>query len=937
MGAEDVPDPVGELFDRAEREAGNLPEGELRAWLGRACPGDGAARERVLEMLLAMRRTGATGDGAGGVTRRVRELVGARAGAHADAVPASIGPYKVLQPIGEGGFGSVYMAEQSTPIHRRVALKVLRGGLDTKQVVARFEQERQALALMDHPNIARVFDAGETPDGRPYFVMELVRGVPITEFADEHKLSTRDRLELFEQVCRAIQHAHTKGIIHRDVKPSNVLVGMVDGKPLAKVIDFGIAKATHRPLTDKTLFTELRQFLGTPEYMSPEQAHSSGVDVDTRSDVYSLGVLLYELLTGSTPVDPRRLRSAGYQQMLSIICEQEPPTPSQRLAGLPPDSARTVADQRRAEPARLTSQVRGELDWVVMRALEKDRARRYETAEALARDVSRHLTGEPVLAAPPSAAYRLRKFVRRNKTLATVAGASTLAALGTIGALAWGVVRVGQERDRAREAEREQARLIVTAKESLIRIRGLGVPRDVPGAASGVIEDKLNALRRQHEQGLDMLGTGTVAELARQAEEAHQRVDDLRFQLAEGLEASDRLVRDMRQIIAHSLAAESPQRGHLRVGNRTIRRLGPAVPEVVPAPGRPGPERAVYRPTALQSYIALHLGPTGAPLASPYRTRLEESYAQYKVLYEAALSIDSWNSIESLNSLLRVVQHPMIAEDPVRFDLVASFVSTSLHLLANDPLELGFALLYAAQAGGTFHDGSDIVALLYQAERQFEKVAEGRSPACHGAVLITLGHAYAWREDLLRARRILDDAIARYGGLGNWSFNHTVLANRIGYSMAMADWEAAESDAREVLRLETTDNPRAGDWIVAAMNTRTQLVTILLELGRAAEAEALAREVLATRSDVQGYDATRFTRVRCATLLKEHYENAGNQAGAQEMARYLAGTEEEAAREARAGEAIRQAWIVPVRDAKPSEGVTPTPGATPGEPPAKDP
>jgi tetratricopeptide (TPR) repeat protein len=342
-----------------------------------------------------------------------------------------IGPYKLLEQIGEGGMGVVYMAEQTKPVRRKVALKIIKPGMDTKQVVARFEAERQALALMDHPNIARVLDAGATDSGRPYFVMELVRGIPITDYCDRAKLSIADRLGLFVQVCQAVQHAHQKGIIHRDLKPSNVMVTMIDGAAVPKVIDFGVAKAMGQQLTEKTLYTGFAQLLGTPLYMSPEQAEFSGVDVDTRSDVYSLGVLLYELLTGTTPFDQETFRTAAFDEILRIIREQEPPRPSTRLSTLS-DTLATVSSNRGSEPRKLAHSLRGELDWIVMKCLEKDRARRYESASGLVADVHRHLNHQPVEACSPSAWYRLRKFARRNRpALLTAAALATVLVAGT--------------------------------------------------------------------------------------------------------------------------------------------------------------------------------------------------------------------------------------------------------------------------------------------------------------------------------------------------------------------------------------------------------------------------------------------------------------------------------------------------------------------------
>ena len=393
---------------------------------------------------------------------------------------AWVGRYKLLQKLGEGGFGVVWLAEQRSPVRRQVALKLIKLGMDTEQVIARFEAERQALALMDHPNIARVYDAGATPQGRPYFVMELVKGVPITEYCDAERLSTRDRLSLFCGVCRAVQHAHQKGVIHRDLKPTNVLVCVGDAGPTPKVIDFGIAKATQARLTERTLFTEARQFIGTPEYMSPEQADMSGLDIDTRSDVYSLGVVLYELLTGLTPFDGARLRSAALNEIQRIIRDEDPPRPSTRISQLlqhastganapaatlnrrgitRADAAAAkryveqIARGRRTDVRHLTRELRGDLDWVVMKALEKDRTRRYDSAGALADDVERYLKVEPVVARPPSGAYRLRKLYRRKRgtVLAITAVAATLL-IGFAGT-SLGMVREWRARTRAESAE----------------------------------------------------------------------------------------------------------------------------------------------------------------------------------------------------------------------------------------------------------------------------------------------------------------------------------------------------------------------------------------------------------------------------------------------------------------------------------------------------
>ncbi|MGA2871152.1 MAG: serine/threonine-protein kinase, partial [Verrucomicrobiota bacterium] len=388
--------PVGAIFDAAIE----LPVEQRAAYLKEACAGDDALRQRVEDLLRAHEMAGTFMGSMAVVSKsettpiKPLEQLGER-----------IGRYKLLQQIGEGGCGVVYMAEQEEPVRRRVALKVIKLGMDTKSVIARFEAERQALALMDHPNIAKVLDAGATDNGRPYFVMELVRGIKITEFCDKNNLPTHKRLNLFIQVCQAIQHAHQKGIIHRDIKPSNILVTMNDGVPLPQVIDFGIAKATQQRLTDKTLFTAFEQFIGTPAYMSPEQAEMNAQGVDTRSDIYSLGVLLYELLTGKTPFAQEELLQAGMNEIRRIIREEEPMKPSTKLSTMLEGELTVTANHRLTEPPKLIHAVRGDLDWIVMKALEKDRDRRYETATGFARDVERHLADQPVTACPPGNFY----------------------------------------------------------------------------------------------------------------------------------------------------------------------------------------------------------------------------------------------------------------------------------------------------------------------------------------------------------------------------------------------------------------------------------------------------------------------------------------------------------------------------------------------------
>jgi serine/threonine protein kinase len=445
--------------------------GERAAYLEAACASEPELRRRVEALL---RRCA---ESQGPLDRPAPSIVTTADEPLVECPGTIIGPYKLMEQIGEGGMGLVFVAEQQRPVRRKVALKVIKPGMDTRAVIARFEAERQALALMDHPNIAKVLDGGTiggepggVSSGRPFFVMELVKGVPITQFCDDNCFSTRERLELFSHVCDAVQHAHQKGIIHRDIKPTNVLVISADGKPVVKVIDFGVAKAIGQQLTDKTIYTQFSQLLGTPLYMSPEQAGESGLDVDTRTDIYALGVLLYELLTGTTPFDKERFKEAGYDEMRRIIREEEPPKPSTRISTLG-QAATTVSAQRKTDPKRLSQLFRGELDWIVMKCLEKDRDRRYETASALAADVQRFLHDEPVQACPPSAIYRFRKLARRHRAALTM---TSLVLLLLVAGLSVGLVAVNQEQKRTQAAlsaearRREQARQALDAMSSEI-------------------------------------------------------------------------------------------------------------------------------------------------------------------------------------------------------------------------------------------------------------------------------------------------------------------------------------------------------------------------------------------------------------------------------------------------------------------------------------
>ncbi|MBL8880589.1 MAG: serine/threonine protein kinase, partial [Phycisphaerales bacterium] len=466
-----------------------------------------------------------------------------------EQVGVQIGRYRLLQKIGEGGFGSVFMAEQREPVVRQVALKIIKLGMDTRQVIARFAQEQQALARMDHPNVAKVFDAGSTEIGRPYFVMELCRGEPITSYCEKNRMSIGQRLSLFVQVCNAIQHAHQKGLIHRDIKPSNVLVSEQDGRPHAKVIDFGIAKATDARLGALTIVTLHEQLVGTPQYMSPEQAEGS-LDIDTRTDVYSLGVLLYELMTGTTPFDRRSLKSASLVEIQRMIREVDPPRPSDRV------SATQSRQQGAAGGApALVRELRGELDWIVMRAIEKDRGRRYASASEFAADLQRYLDGRPVMAAPPSAAYRFRKFVKRNRALAVAGAAGALALLAGTGIATVGFISAIRSRDAEAAAKRDaisHKAVADNAREAAVSaLRAVEQARGNEKRQAEIAQENADEAAAINTFLLDMLGSANLRELGREAK-LMQALDRAGSSVGQAFAGRPKLEAAVRRILAKS-------------------------------------------------------------------------------------------------------------------------------------------------------------------------------------------------------------------------------------------------------------------------------------------------------------------------------------------------------------------------------------------------
>ena len=792
------------------------PEAERSAFLAQACGADRTLQAELLTLL-----------------RGAVDAEDTFCEAATPAVEASgdrIGHYRLLQRIGEGGFGSVWMAEQEQPVRRRVALKVLKAGMDTAQVVGRFEAERQALALMDHPNIARVFDGGATAQGRPYFVMELVKGVPITRYCDDAGLPMAERLQLFVQVCHAVQHAHQKGVIHRDLKPSNVLVTLHDGVPVAKVIDFGIAKATAAPLTTRTVFTEFRQMLGTPEYMAPEQAELSGLDVDTRADIYSLGVLLYELLTGTRPFDLGTLVQAGFVEMLRTIKEVEPPKPSTRVSTLG-DQLLAVARHRQVHPRALGALMRGDLDWIVMKALEKDRGRRYGTATALAEDVLRHLHHEPVLAGPPDRVYRLGKYLRRHRVAVSTAAVVVLALLTGLLLAADGYADARLQAERAGRAA-QQAEI-----------------------------ESANARR---EAG--------AAVLARNAEEQQRRLAEAREQDARRANArANHVIR----MLEHTLASSNPFSGKGR--NYPVRELlAEFERELTATPDRDPMVEATARRLIGKAYLALGMGERAEP-----HLRQALALRQERLAPEDPAILESWDDwLNHTNSAGRFAEVAQRAADllaewsqrgpvPWPYDTVLRYWRfDALRSLGRHAEALPLAQEAEALARSHGEEGRRYLADLLTAMGRIHQ-EQGRHDAaldCHRQALalaraihggdhhpdvgtalnnlgMTLGEAGRFQEAEKALRKGLEVDVAVFGEDSVWTASPRLnLAKMLDQQARPREAEPLHVRVLELIRSAHGDAPRLD--LAQALNNRGNN---LVGLGRLAEAEEVLVQALAIR------------------------------------------------------------------------------------------
>ena len=765
-------------------EALQLPRAEREAYLDRACSGDNKLRGKVNALLNANDSVGDfLEDSPRPISRQSESEVSA-----GEKPGDRIGHYKLLQQIGEGGCGVVFMAEQAEPVRRRVALKIIKPGMDTKSVIARFEAERQALALMDHPNIAKIFDAGATESGRPYFVMELVRGIKITEYCDQHSLTAEERLRLFVQVCQAVQHAHQKGIIHRDIKPSNILVTQTEqSDTLPVIIDFGIAKATtNQQLTDKTLFTAFEMLIGTPAYMSPEQAALTSVDVDTRTDIYSLGVLLYELLTGSTPFDTTELLKAGLDEIRRVIREQEPVRPSTRLSELTNADLTTVARSRHSEPPALIRTVHGDLDWIVMKAMEKDRTRRYPTANGLALDVQRFLSNEAVSARPPSKLYRFKKVAQRNKLLFAAVGAIALLIVVSLIVVSSALAK---ERRSRREAEAASLKSREVTKFLEDMLQGAG-----PSVALG---EDTKLLRRIVDQTVERIGKEMADQPQVQAELCN---------------------------IIGGLYGElgSPAQGEKMV--RQALRI----------------HQKIFKPESLEAAASLDL--LGGQLMGQYRRpEAAQAYTEALAIRRRLLGDEHADTATSLSNLAAVYgEEGKVAEAET---MVQEALRISRKVSGSNSLQVAHVLrnLCMIQGNaGKWAEAEQIARELLAMRRQLHGPEH---PSVAGAI-----HDLAWAvnatEKFEEAEALeAEAALMREKLLGGSHPDVTITLNSLGKLLGnRGDKQASEAVLKAVLSIQrkmlAEDHP-------ATLETLVSLARVLQEEGKRPEAESMWREALA--------------------------------------------------------------------------------------------